>query len=159
MIVYYYYFTLLIVFHASIRRWFLSGVWETESLFKYTGLFSVFNNADVWMVSTCQLIFKTSSPSINPVEIYPRPPITKDFTITFMLHSFFFSSLTRSRHLFLFSLSLILLCYQPGWQSPPISWFSFFFFFFFFFCLSLHLVVWPRLVDPLVSQNPREVYA
>ena len=28
----------------------------------------------------------------------------------------------------------------------------------FFCCLSLGLIIWPRLGDPFVSQNPREVY-
>ena len=37
---------------------------------------------------------------------------------------------------------------------------KFSFFFFFLFCwLSLGLVVWPRLDDPFVSQNPTEFYA
>ena len=37
--------------------------------------------------------------------------------------------------------------------------FSFFFFFFFFFVDSLGLIIWPRLDDPFVSQNPKECCA
>ena len=46
------------------------------------------------------------------------------------------------------------LCGLPGWQSSLFGWF------FFFFCwVSLGPVVWPRLGDLFVSQNPREFYA
>ena len=38
----YYHFTLLRIFHTSVSRWFPTGVWETESLLKSPGLFSVF---------------------------------------------------------------------------------------------------------------------
>ena len=51
----------------------------------------------------------------------------------------------------------VLPCGQLKRQSPQFSSFSFSFFF--LFCwLSLGLCVWPRLGDPFVSQNPREVY-
>ena len=39
---YYYYFTLLRVFHTSLSWWFPSGVWVTASLLKPPGLFPVF---------------------------------------------------------------------------------------------------------------------
>ena len=58
-----------------------------------------FNNAVVWMVSTCSLIYKYSSPFTNPSEIVPSAPITNGITVTFMLHSFF-SSLARISILF-----------------------------------------------------------
>ena len=53
------------------------------------------NNAVVWMVSTCPLIFMSSNPCINPLVTILRAPVTIDITVTFMFHRFF-SSLARS---------------------------------------------------------------
>ena len=81
-------------------------------------------------------------------------PITTGVTVTFIFHSFF-SSLTISRYLSLFSLSFSP-CGQLKEQSPLFSRFSFLF----IFCwLSLRQVIWPRLDVPFVSQNPRELFA
>ena len=55
------------------------------------------NNTVAWIVSSCSVISQSSSPCTNPVTI--------GITITFMLHSSFFSSPTRSRYLSLFLLS------------------------------------------------------
>ena len=52
----------------------------------------------------CPLIFKFSSPFINYWGIVPSAPIKIGITVTFMFYSFF-SSLTRSRYPYLFSLS------------------------------------------------------
>ena len=49
----------------------------------------------------------------------------------------------------------IVLSGQPRQQSPQFG--SFLLFFFFFFWLLLCLVVWPRLGDSSVSQNPKGV--
>ena len=65
---------------------------------------------------------------------------------------FFFSSLARSY--FSFCFLLILLHSLPGRQSPLLGRF----FFLFICCQSLCLVVWPRLDNPFVSQNPIEFY-
>ena len=56
----------------------------------------------------------------------PRAPITTGITVTLMFHSFF-NSLTRSKYLYFFSLS-VLLCGQPGQQSPQFGKFSLSFF-------------------------------
>ena len=58
------------------------------------------NNTVFWMVSILPLI--STSPS--PCTTLPSAPITICINVTFMFHSFF-SSLARSRYLFLFSLS------------------------------------------------------
>ena len=47
------------------------------------------NNVVVWIVSTCPLISKSSSPFIYPFRGIPSAPITIGLTITFMFHSFF----------------------------------------------------------------------
>ena len=58
----------------------------------------------VWVVSVLPLIFSSQSffPALGGRS--KRPPTTIDITITFMLHSFF-SSLTRSEYLAIFSSS------------------------------------------------------
>ena len=56
----------------------------------------------VWIVSTCHLISKLSSPFSNPFEIVPSATTTISITVSFIFHSFF-SSRDRSRYLSLFS--------------------------------------------------------
>ena len=116
-------------------------------------LFSIladFNNAVVWMVSTNPLISKSSSPFAKPFVIVPSVPITSG--ITFMSHSFLV--LWQGLCTFLsFCFLLFSLYGLPGRQSQLFSRFSF------FGWLSLSLVIWPRLDDLFVFQNPREFYA
>ena len=106
------------------------------------------NNAVVWMVFACPLISKSSSPFIKLLGIVPSAPVTIGMTFTFMFHSFF-SSLLKFTYLSLFSLSLIFTLWSARMAKLV------------FFCcwLSLGLVVWLRLGDPFISQNPREVCA
>ena len=89
-----------------------------------------------------------------------KAPRTIGITVTFMFH--FFSVLLQGRGIYLsFRFLSGSSCSQPGWKSSIWQVFFFlffFFFFFFFFWLSLGLVVWFKLGDPFVSQNPREVY-
>ena len=84
------------------------------------------NNAVVWIVSTCPLISKSSSSSMNPLVTVLSTPITIGITINFMFNSFFLS-LERSRYLSLFCLPTVLPCSQLECQSPLFSRFSFFF--------------------------------
>ena len=72
------------------------------------------NNAVVWMVSTSLLIPKSSSPFINLLVTVLRTPIIIGIIVTFMFHSFFFNSLTRSRYLFFFSLSFNYILWSAG---------------------------------------------
>ena len=107
-------------------------------------------HAVVCIVPTCPFISKSSSPSINYSVTAPNAPITIGVTVTFMLPNFF-SSLARSRYLSLFI--SVLLCGQPERQIQLFGRFSFVF----SFCwLSLGLVVWLRLNDLFLSQNPKE---
>ena len=104
------------------------------------------NNAVVWMVSTHSLISKSSSPCTNPLVTVPSAPITIGITLTFIFHSFF-NSLAKFRFLSLFAF-FVLPCGQPERQSSLFGRFS--------LCwLLLGLVVWPRLDNSFVSQNPR----
>ena len=47
------------------------------------------NNLVVWMISTCPLISKSSSPFNNPSVTVLITPITISISVTFMFHSFF----------------------------------------------------------------------
>ena len=113
------------------------------------------NNVEAWMVSICPIISKSSSPWTNPMVTVPSAPITTCITVTFIVN--FFSVLYRDLGTYLSSRFLsVLSSGHPKLQSPL---FSRVFWVFFFFFLSLGLVVWPRIDDPFVSQNPKEFYA
>ena len=55
-------------------------------------ILAVFNNAVVWMVSTCPPTSKSSSSFNNPLVTVPKAPITLGIIVTFMFHSFFLFS-------------------------------------------------------------------
>ena len=56
-------------------------------------ILAVLNNVVVWMVSTCPLISKSSSPFNNPLVTVPKALIIIGIIVTFMFYSFFqFSS-------------------------------------------------------------------
>ena len=74
------------VFHTSISLLSFTWVWVTASLLKYSGLFSVFRPILViWMVSTCPLSSKTSSPFTNPLDIMLSAPCSVVFFLFFFL--------------------------------------------------------------------------
>ena len=114
--------------------------------------------------STCVLISNSSSQCTNPLVTVPSGSFTIGITVTFMFNSlfvwgvvlfclgFFFwggRSLTRSKYLSLFLPSFNFYKVHNSINS----------FFLFFFCwLSLSLVVWLRLGDPFVCQNPYHYY-
>ena len=99
------------------------------------------------MVSTRPLISKSSSPCTNPLVTVLRAPITIGIAVTFMFHSFF-DSLARSRYLLFFLLSFKFTLWSSKAARSTIKHVLF------FFSLLQSLVVWPRLGDPFVSQNP-----
>ena len=71
------------------------------------------NNAVVWIVSARPLISKSFNPRTNPLMTVSNAPIKIGITVTFMLHCFF-SSLARSRFLYLFSLSFSFTRWSAG---------------------------------------------
>ena len=81
-----YYFTHLGVFHTT-------RVWVTASHIKSTGLSILvdLSNAAVWMVSTCPLISKSSSPCTNHFVTVLNALITIGITVTFTFDEFFFN--------------------------------------------------------------------
>ena len=107
------------------------------------------NSSVIWMISIHLPISKFSSHFPIPLETVPCASITVGITVTLMLHRFL-SSRTRSKYLFLFSLSFIFTLWPAGIakftirQIPtPI------------FCYrSLGLVFRPEFNNLFVSQNP-----
>ena len=67
-------------------------------------------NSVVWMVSVCPLIFKSSSPFINPFRIVPSASTTIGITVTFM----FSSSFSSLSYLPLFLLSFNFSLWSAG---------------------------------------------
>ena len=120
--------TLLKFFTSALADGFFTGVWVTVSLLKSPGLFSVFNNDVVWMVSTRP---STSRPFNNLLVTVPKAPITIGTIVTFMFNSFFFNSLARSSYLSFFSPSFRFILLSAGTAKSTILHFFFFFFFWF----------------------------
>ena len=94
--------------------------------------------------------FLSASPCISPLVTAPRALIILVIAVTSIIH-FFFNYLARSWYLslFLLSFNFTLLSARKAkctfWQVVFFCW------------LLLELVVWLRIGDPLVSQNPRGV--
>ena len=151
------YFLLLFEFFplALADGFSLEFEWQQTSLISRTLLSSLtdFDNAVIWVVSTHPLISKSSSPRTNPLLTVRRAPITIVITITFMFHSFFLIPWQVPGTYLSFRFRSILLFGQPVQQRPHFGMFSF------SYWLSLGLVVWPRLGNLFLSQNPRGVWA
>ena len=113
------------------------------------------NDAVVWRVSTRPLISESSSPFINPLWLYRTyhlqlVSLSLSYSIVFWV---FFSSLARFWCLCFFSFSFSFTKWLIKMAKSTIRQLLF------FCCLSLGLVVWPRLRDPFISQNLRVVCA
>ena len=101
------------------------------------------------MVST-HLIVSRSCPFTNPTVTVPRAPITIDINVTFMLHNFF---QFPSRVLVIILLFVFFQFHSVVSRNSKVHNLASSHF---LFCWLLPgLVVWPRLGDLFVSQNPR----
>ena len=125
----------LMIFH-----WSLSDNKSPQVSRTILSILANLNNTVVWMVSI--------------VILFPSPLLSNCSDRT---NNNFFLQQGLGNPLFPHFLS-VLPSGQPERQSLLFGWFSSFFSFF-FFLISLGLVVWPRLDDPFVSQNRREVFA
>ena len=96
------------VFHTSVTRFFLTGIWVRESIFKSTVLFSVFKPISIILSFGWSLLFLLF-PSINPLVTVPKAPITIVITVISMFH-WFFNYLERSSYISF--LSLFILFYS-----------------------------------------------
>ena len=70
------------------------------------------NNVLVWMILILSLISNSFSLFFKLLGTIPRAPTTNSITVTLMFHSIF-SSLARSKYLFIFLLSFIF----PLWSA------------------------------------------
>ena len=98
------------------------------------------NYAIIWVVSTCLDIPMSSSPFINSMVTVPSALIRNWFHCHLHIPEFFFSSLARSKFLYLFRLPSVLPCNQLEQQSLLFGCFSFFFFFSLLF--FVYYLVW-----------------
>ena len=137
-----------------VFHWSLSDSKSPQVSRTLLSILAILNIAVVWMVSTCPLTFKSSSPFNIPWVTLPKAPITIGIIVTFMFHSFF-NSLARLRYLSFFSHSFSFILWSAGTAKSTILPI-----FFFFFCcwLLLSLVFWLRLRDPSICQSPKGVY-
>ena len=101
------------------------------------------NNAVVWIVSTRPLIFKFSSPYMNPLVTVPSTLTITD--IIFMFCSFFFSSQARFKYLSFFSLSFNFTLWSAETAKSIIQRLLFIILFFFQRICIYHLFVWSNL--------------
>ena len=130
-----------------VFHWNLSDSKSPQVSLTFLNIMADLNKAVVWMVSSCSIISKSSSPFTNPIGVDPSAPTSIGINIIFMIPSFS-SSQAKSRYLSFFS----LLSNFTLWQSSLTSTFS-------VFCkLSLGLVVWPRFGEPFVYLNLREIF-
>ena len=133
-----------------VFRWSLSDGKSPQVSRTILSILDDLNNAVVWMVSTCAVIFKSSSPCANSLVTVPRVPITIGIILTFIFHSFINS--LAGTYLF-FSLSFNFTLWSARTAKSTILQVL-------FFCwLLLGLDVWQRLGHPFVSENPRGVSA
>ena len=99
------------VFHCSLS--------DSKSLQVSSILLSTLanvNNVAVWMVSTCPVICKSSSPCTNHQVTITR----QANTVTFLFHNFSFNFLARSRYISLFSLSFNFTLWTTGTAKSTI---------------------------------------
>ena len=105
----------------------------------------------VWMASTCPPISKSSRPFTNPLGIVPSALTTIVITDIFIFYSFLvLSQIQVFISLFIFFYFHFVIC-RDG-KVHYLAGSSFF-----GDEVSLGLVIWPRLGDPFVSHNPREL--
>ena len=123
-----------------VFHWSLSDSKSPQVSRTLLGILADLNNTVFWMVSTHQLISKSSSLYTNPLVIVSSAQIISGITVTLIFHSFF-SSLAKFRYLSLFSISVVSrnskVCYLGGSL-----------FIFFLFCFGhLAKIRWPVCIS------------
>ena len=115
------------------------SLWGSKSLLISRILLTILAdlyNVVFWMVSIRPSVSNSSSLLTKFFETVPSAPLTISITVTFMLHSIF-SSLAKSKNLWLFSFYLIFIHWSAVTTRSTLRqvlvFFSFFFLFFFFF--------------------------
>ena len=122
---------LLLIPALMVLHWSLSESKSPPVTRTLLSILADLNNAVVWMISDCPLIFNSSSPLTKPLGNVTSALIIIGITVTFMFHCFF---LVFGKFQVLVSLSFRLIFTQwPAGTDKSAIW-LFFFFFFFFFC-------------------------
>ena len=136
-----------------VFRWSLIDSNSPQVFRTLLSILADFNKAVVWTVSPRPVISKSSNPFINHLMIVLRAPITIGVIATFMFDSFFFQLPSKVGVLishFTFFQFYSVVHWDSRVQNPASS-------FFFFYWFLKGPVVWPRLDDWFLSQNPRGV--
>ena len=115
------------------------------------GILADINNTVVWRIPPRPLISKISSSCNNPLVTVPRAPVTIVIIVTFIFHSFFQFPSKLQVLIFLFA---FLWFYSVVSQDTKVHNSASSLFFVDYY---LVMVVWPRLGNPFVFQNPRGV--
>ena len=130
-----------------VSHWSLSDCKSSQVSWTLLSILADPNNAVVWMVSTRPLISKSYFPCTNLLVTVPRVPLTIGIIVTSLFHSLF-SSLISSWYLSFFTLSFNFTLWSARRAKSMIRQVL-------LFCWLLQgLVIWPRLGDPFLSQNP-----
>ena len=130
----------------------LESEYKSPQVSKYLSFLTDLSVVVFRIVYIRPLILKSPCPWINPLLTVSRAPITIGITVNFIFYSFW-NSLARLRYLFLFSLSFNLIQWSAETAKFTILECSL------FFCwLISGLVVFQRLDDQFVCQNPRAVF-
>ena len=147
------------VFHTSVSRRFLTGVWVTASLqdsSQYSGRSQQCFSLDGLHSSSYFQVFQFSYQFFGECTKSSNYNWCKRH---FYVRQFFqFPSKVQVLILLFYFLS-VSFCSQPGQHIPQFVKFSFFFFFFCCCWLLRGMFVYPRLGDPFLSQNPCGVCA
>ena len=125
---------------------------DSESLQVSRTLLSILvdlNDTVVWIASSSSFISNSSSPFINPLVTVPRATITTGVNVTFKFHSFF--QFPNKVEVFILLFTIFQFYFVVSRNSKVHNFASSLFF-------LVGLVVWLRLSDPFVCQNPRRVW-
>ena len=144
---------IIVIIVYSLRVFHIRSLCDSKSSEIFGTLLTILiylSNALVWMVSTRPFISKSTSLFINLSIIVPRAPITIGIIVTFMFHIFSTllegPSIFPSFHFFQF---YSVVSQDINVHNVASS--------LFLLLLLYGLVVWLRLGDPFVCQNPRRI--
>ena len=138
----------IIIYSLRVFHWSLSHSKSLQISWSLLCILAVLKKAVVWLVSTCPIISKSSSPFNNPLVTLPKAPITIGIIVTFMFHSCFQFPCKEEVLILLFTFPQF---YSVISQSTILQVLS--------LSLSLSFVdYFQRLSDQFVCQSPIEVY-
>ena len=80
-------FTLSKIIYGNLRvfHWSLNDNKSSQVSRTLRSILADLNNDTAWIVSSCPVIFKSSSPCANPLVTVPSAPMTTGITVTLLL--------------------------------------------------------------------------